>query len=205
MDTSKIHPQPAQSRSLVRTAALSVTAAVAAIGVLIAVSGDHAASAPSGNRATPAQDKYTVRVPDGLAFSEFRGYEDWATIAVSQAGDLIEVIVGNPTIIKAFKAGIPGNGQPFPDGSKMAKIHWNKKQSTEAPDPTIVPDTLHDVDFMVKDSKRFSKTGGWAWAQFDYDNATSTFKPNGTGVDCGFTCHTIVAKKDYVFTAYGKR
>ena len=173
--------------------------------VLLAVS----VLAVVGVRLVAAQDagqaKYSVRVPNGLAFSEFRGFEDWATISVSQAGDLIEVILGNPTIIKAFKAGVPDNGKAFPDGSKMAKIHWKKKQSAEAPDPTIVPDTLHDVDFMVRDSKRFSKTGGWGWAQFDYDNATQTFKPYGTGVDCGFTCHTIVAKKDYVFTAYGKR
>jgi len=205
MDTSKAHQPINQSRRLVSTAAISIAAAVAAMGALLAVSGDRAASAPSGARAPSAQDKYTVRVPNGLAFSEFRGFEDWATISVSQAGDLIEVILGNPTIIKALKAGVPDNGKAFPDGSKMAKIHWKKKQSAEAPDPTIVPDTLHDVDFMVRDSKRFSKTGGWGWAQFDYDNATQTFKPYGTGVDCGFTCHTIVAKKDYVFTAYGKR
>ena len=152
-----------------------------------------------------AQDKYTVSVQGGLGFAEFRGYESWQLISISQNGAVVAAILGNPAMIEAFQSGIPGNGKPFPDGSKMAKIHWNKKQSTEAPDPTIVPDTLHDVDFMVKDSKRFSKTGGWAWAQFDYDNATSTFKPNGTGVDCGFTCYTIVAKKDYVFTAYGKR
>src|SRR5262249_18435806 len=77
-----------------------------------------------GGRAISAQDKYTVQIPNGLAFSEFRGYEDWQTIAVSQSEDLIEVILGNPVIIDAFRAGVPGNGKPFPDGSKMAKIHW---------------------------------------------------------------------------------
>ena len=158
-----------------------------------------------GASAMSAQDKYTVRVPNGLAFSEFKGYESWQTVAISHNEKVMAVILANPVMIKAYQSGIPGNGKPFPDGSKMAKIHWKKKQSAEAPDPTIVPDTLHDVDFMVRDSKRFSKTGGWGWAQFDYDNATQTFKPYGTGVDCGFTCHTIVAKKDYVFTAYGKR
>ena len=158
-----------------------------------------------GGSAISAQDKYTLQVPDGLAFSEFRGYEDWQVIAASQTGDLIEVILGNPEIIAAYQAGVPGNGKPFPDGSKMAKIHWNAKKSAEAPAPTTVPDTLHDVDFMVRDSKRFADSGAWGWAEFDYDAASDTFKPLGTGAKCGFACHTKVAAKDYVFTAYPKR
>jgi hypothetical protein len=152
-----------------------------------------------------AQDRYSLQVPNGLAFSEFRGFEDWATVAVSQAGDLIEVIVANPVMIEAYRAGAPGNGKPFPDGAKMAKIHWNAKQSAEAPSPTTVPDTLHDIDFMARDSKRFSETGNWGYAEFDYDAPSDTFKPLGTGAGCGFECHTIVKTTDYVFTAYGKR
>ena len=183
-------------RKLWTTPAISIAAAGAAIVMVLVVSGVSAIS---------AQDKYTVRVPNGLAFSEFRGFEDWPTVAVSQAGDLIEVIVANPVMIKAYRTGVPGNGKAFPDGSKMAKIHWNSKKSAEAPDPTTVPDTLHDIDFMVRDSKRFSNTGNWGYAQFNYDTASDTFKPEGTGADCGYACHTIVAKKDYVFTAYGKR
>ena len=155
--------------------------------------------------AMSAQDKYTVQVPGGLAFSEFRGYEDWQVIAVSQSGDLIEVILGNPEIIAAYQSGIPGNGKPFPDGSKMAKIHWNAKKSADAPAPTLVPGTLHDVDFMVRDSKRFTDNGNWGYAQFNYDTASDTFAPLGTGANCGFTCHTIVKAKDYVFTVYPKR
>jgi hypothetical protein len=68
-----------------------------------------------------------------------------------------------------------------------------------------VPDTLHDVDFMVKDAKRFKDSGGWGYAEFDYDAASATFKPLGEGANCGFSCHTRVAGKDYVFTAYPKR
>ena len=132
-----------------------------------------------GGRAISAQDKYTVQVPDGLAFSEFRGYEDWQVIAVSQTGDLIVVILGNPEMIAAYQAGVPGNGKPFPDGSKMAKIHWNAKKSAEAPAPTTVPDTLHDIDFMVRDSKRFADSGNWGYAQFNYDAASDTFTPVG--------------------------
>src|SRR5260370_32477130 len=143
--------------------------------------------------ALAAQDKYTVRVPKGLAFSDFRGYEDWQDVAVSQSGGKIEVILGNPVMVKAYRSGVPGNGKPFPDGARMAKIHWNAKQSAEAPSPTTVPDTLHDVDFMVKDAKRFKDTGGWGYAEFDYDAAAGTFKPLGEGANCGFSCHTRVA------------
>jgi len=154
-----------------------------------------------GGFALAAQDKYTVQVPDGLAFSEFRGYEEWQVIAVSQTGDLLVAILGNPEIIAAFQAGVPGNGKPFPDGSKMAKIHWNQKKSAEAPAPTMVPDTLHDIDFMVRDSKRFADGGNWGYAQFNYDAASDAFTPLGTGANCGTACHTIVKAKDYVFTA----
>ena len=170
--------------------------AMATVALLIAV---------LGGRAISAQDKYAVQVPDGLAFSEFKGYEGWQIIAVSQTGDLLVAILGNPEIIAAFQAGVPGNGKPFPDGSKMAKIHWNQKKSAEAPAPTLVPDTLHDIDFMVRDSKRFADSGNWGYAQFNYDAASDTFTPLGTGAACGFACHTIVKSKDYVFTAYPKR
>jgi Cytochrome P460 len=166
-----------------------------------------------GGMALAAQDKYAVQVPGGLAFSEFRGYEGWQVIAVSQTGDLLVAILGNPEIIAAYQAGVPGNGKPFPDGSKMAKIHWNQKKSAEAPAPTLVPDTLHDIDFMVRDSKRFADSGNWGYAQFNYEAASDTFTPatlanqppQGNDAKCGFACHTIVKAKDYVFTAYPKR
>ena len=166
-----------------------------------------------GGLALAAQDRYALQVPGGLAFSEFRGYEDWQTIAVSQNGTMIETILGNPAMIEAFKAGIPGNGKTFPDGAKMAKIHWMAKKAEDQPSEPVVPGALHDVDFMVKDSKRFSDSGGWGWAVFEYDDASDTFRPGDTSdmppqehdAKCGFACHTIVAAKDYVFTAYGKR
>ena len=164
-----------------------------------------AALAVSSGTAISAQDRYTLKVPNGLAFSEFRGYEKWQIVSASQSGDVMAVILVNPVMIAAYEAGVPGNGKPFPDGSKMAKIHWNTKKSAEAPAPTMVPDTLHDVDFMVRDSKRFKDSGNWGYAQFDYDAASDAFKPMGTGADCGFACHTIVKAKDYVFTAYPKR
>ena len=122
------------------------------------------------------------------------------------------VILANPVMIDAYKAGIPGNGKPFPDGAKMAKIHWNPKKQANFPRATV-PASLHDVDFMVKDSKRFADSGGWGWAVFNYDAASDTFTPGtlaeqppqGNDAKCGFACHTIVKTRDYVFTEYGKR
>ena len=97
-----------------------------------------------GGIAVAAQDKYTVKVSNGLAFSEFKGYEDWQTVAVSKTDHAFDLILANPTMIDAYREGVPDNGKPFPDGSKMAKIHWKPEKSAEAPDPTTaVPGTLH--------------------------------------------------------------
>ena len=95
----------------------------------------------------------------------------------------------------------------------MAKIHWNPKKNESAPGQPTVPGALHDVDFMVKDSKRFADSGGWGWAAFNYEAAVDTFvpatagdnPPQGNDAKCGFACHTIVKNRDYVFTEYGKR
>jgi hypothetical protein len=165
-----------------------------------------------GGRAVSAQDKYTLKVPNGLAFSEFKGYETWQVVSISQDGPLVAAILANPVMIKAYLAGVPGNGKPFPDGARMAKIHWSPKKLETFPAATV-PGTQHDVDFMVKDSKRFADSGGWGWAVFDYDAASDTFTPGtltdkppqGNDAKCGFACHTTVKTKDYVFTAYAKR
>ena len=165
-----------------------------------------------GSLALAQQDKYTVRVPGGLAFSEFRGYEAWQVVSISQDGPLMAAILANPVMIDAYAAGIPGNGRPFPDGAKMAKIHWNPKKMETFPAATV-PGTLHDIDFMVKDSNRFGDSGGWGWAVFEYDTSSNTFTPGtlaskppqANDAKCGFACHTIVKTRDYVFTEYGKR
>jgi hypothetical protein len=160
-----------------------------------------------GGRAISAQqDKYTVQVPNGLKFSDFRGYENWQVVAVSQTDNLLKVMVANPVMIDAYRAGVPGNGKPFPDGSKIAKIEWKPKTSTEAPFSVRIPESLQDIFFIEKDGKRFPDTKGWAYAVFDYTPASDKFAPDATGtVNCGFACHTRVAKKDYIFTEYGKR
>jgi len=165
-----------------------------------------------GGRAISAQDKYALKVPDGLAFSEFRGYESWQVVSVSSSDELVAVTVGNPEMISAYLAGIPDNGKPVPDGAKMAKIHWNPKKHEYFPEVTV-PGSQHDVDFMVKDSKRFADSGGWGYAVFEYDAASKTFRPGNlddqppqaNDAKCGFACHTLVEKRDYVFTEYGRR
>ena len=160
-----------------------------------------------------AQEKYSLASPDGVAFSDFKGYEDWSVVSSARTDEVLKVIVANPIMIQAYKAGIPGNGKPFPDGAKMAKIHWNAEIKDTYPGPPTVPGALHDTDFMMKDSKRFADSGGWGFAAFEYDPATDTFRP-GTSTDqppqqhdakCGFACHTIVKSRDYVFTQYARR
>jgi hypothetical protein len=168
----------------------------AALGIAFAV---------LGAKAFSAQDKYTLRVPNGLAFSDFRGYENWQVVAVSQTEDLLKVMVANPVMMDAYRSGVPGNGEAFPEGSKIAKIEWKPKKSTESPFSVRVPDILQDVFLIEKNSRIFPDTNGWAYSAFDYDPASDTFKPDATGVvSCGFTCHTKVASKDCIFTAYGK-
>src|SRR5215212_3128827 len=113
-----------------------------------------------GGIALAQQDKYSLKVPGGLAFSEFRGYESWQVVSTSQNSKLVAVILANPVMIEAYGDGIPANGKPFPDGAKMAKIHWKPKMNQHFPD-TTVPGAQNDVDFMVKDSSRFADSGGW--------------------------------------------
>ena len=165
------------------------------------------------------QDKYTLQIPGGLAFSEIKGYEQWQVVGPSftEAAKVLRVIVANPVMIKAYQEGTPGNGKPFPDGSKIVKIEWRPKKLTDPPfsanTPDTVPGDLAEVEFIVKDSKKFPDTHGWGYGMFDYDAASGTFAPAtlaskppvGHDAKCGAACHEIAASKDYIFTAYPKR
>jgi hypothetical protein len=154
------------------------------------------------------QDRFTVKVPDGLAFSDFRGYEDWKTVAVSQTQTNLKVILANDVMMNAFRQGLPADGKLFPDGSKIAKIEWTFKRNTVSPYFVMVPDTLKAVDLIEKDTSRFPDTHGWAYAEFAYDEAPDTFKPSdlsSSGAKCGYACHSVVAAKDYIYTVYPKR
>lgn len=184
---------------------LGAVAVIAALTASLVFAADSPAAAP--------KDKYALKVPGGLAFSEFRGYETWELINTSQNGGVVAAILGNPAMIKAYKAGIPGNGQPFPDGARMAKIHWTSKKNLAAPGAPTVGDKLSNVDFMVKDSKRFADSGGWGYAFFEFDADKDAFRPadeksmppQAHDARCGAACHTIAKGRDFVFTEFPKR
>src|SRR3981189_1173246 len=120
-----------------------------------------------GGAAVYAQDKYSLKSPSGIAFSDFKGYEDWAVVSSARTDEVLKVIVANPSMIEAYKAGIPGKGQPFPDGSKIVKLQWKPKKSAEAPFVVDVPDVFTQASIIEKDSNRFPKSGGWGDALFN--------------------------------------
>src|SRR5580700_2304723 len=155
-----------------RKSALTIAIAAAVLAVLVA-------------KAVYAQDKYSLKSPSGIEFADFRGYEDWSVVSSARTDEVLKVIVANPTMIQAYKAGVPGNGQPFPDGSKVAKLQWKPKKSTEAQFVVDVPDTFSQAFFIEKDSKRFPKSAGWGYALFNYDAASDTFAPDAAADDCG--------------------
>ena len=155
--------------------------------------------------AMSAQDKYSLKTSSGIAFSDFRGYEGWEVVSSAQTDEVLKVIVANPTMIAAYKAGVPGNGKPFPEGSKMAKLQWKPKKSTEAPFVVDVPDTFSQAFLMEKSSKRFPNSGGWGYALFNYEAASDKFAADPSPSDCGHACHVAVKAKDHIFHPYQKR
>jgi Cytochrome P460 len=153
-----------------------------------------------------AQDKYLLKSPSGIAFSDFKGYEDWAVVSSARTDEVLKVIVANPAMIKAYKAGVPGGGKHFPDGAMIAKLQWKPKKSTEAQFAVDVPDVFTQAFVMEKDSKKFPKSGGWGYAVFNYEPASDKFTADPKSLsDCGLTCHTAVMAKDYIFHPYQKR
>jgi Cytochrome P460 len=191
--------QKIETRTAVeRVAGFTIVAtAVAVLAVLVA-----AALYAQGQD----KDKYSLKSPSGIAFSDFRGYEDWSVVSSARTDEVLKVIVANPTMIAAYKAGVPVNGQPFPEGSMIVKLQWKPKKSTEAQFAVDVPDVFSQAFVMEKDSKRFPKTGGWGYAVFNYDAASDKFTADPKSLsDCGNACHTVVKAKDYIFHPYQKR
>jgi len=154
--------------------------------------------------AMAAPDRYALKLGK-LAFADFKGYENWKDVAVSQTDTFQKVIVANDVMMEAFKRGLPVNGKFFPEGSKIVKIEWSFKKNPVSPYSVNVPDTLKAVAVIEKDIKRFPNTHGWAYGNFNYDAASDTFTPEGTDAECGYACHTKVSVQDYIFTAYPKR
>jgi Cytochrome P460 len=156
-----------------------------------------------GGAAVFAQEKYSLKSPDGIAFSDFKGYEDWAVVSSARTEEVLKVIVANPIMIEAYKAGVPG--QPFPDGSRIVKLQWSPMKSTEAPFVVDVPNVFTQAFVIEKDSKRFPKSGGWGYALFNYEAASDKFTADPSPSDCGHTCHVAVKAKDHIFHPYQKR
>jgi Cytochrome P460 len=154
------------------------------------------ASAQSDGDSSPI---YGVKIP--------AGYRDWKVIAVANLlippkTDQIRAQLGNDIAIKAYKEGT----LPFPDGSIIAAIHWNRVLSEfndkvlDGPFPgaqSFVVSSRMNVQFMVKDSKKYAGTGGWGFADFTGE------KPGDKALhETCFPCHVPVKDRDYVFTRY---
>jgi Cytochrome P460 len=196
MKKSVTQEQKIETRTTVeRIAAFAIAATAVAVFAVVAT----AVYAQS-------QDKYSLKSPGGIAFSDFRGYEDWSVVSSARTDEVLKVIVANPTMIKAYKAGVPGNEQPFPEGSMIVKLQWKPKKSTEAPFVVDVPDVFKQAFVMEKDSKRFPKSGGWGYAVFNYEAISDQYTADPKSLsDCGNACHTAVKAKDYIFHPYQKR
>ncbi|MFI5368313.1 MAG: cytochrome P460 family protein [Spirochaetia bacterium] len=156
-----------------------------------------------------AQDRFTLVAPNGIAFSEVRGYEDWRVVAPSFRTDNneVRVILANDVMIRAYRQGAPGTGGSFPEGSIIVKIGYSAVKS-QSFDAALVPGVLKRVEFIIKDSARFPATNGWGYARFVYDPAKKLFTPYGKDANFGqecYGCHTIVKDQDFIFTSYPLR
>ena len=128
-------------------------------------------------------------------------YRDWMLISVAhEAGDLddLRAILGNDVAIKAYREGT----LPFPDGAIIARLAWDYVPSDEnnkvfGRPQSFVAGAATNVQFMVKDSKKYAATGGWGFAQFQDG------KPAGEAlISTCFPCYVPVKARDFVFTRY---
>jgi hypothetical protein len=147
----------------------------------------------SGRSYEEADPIFGIKVPPG--------YRDWKLISVAhEAGNLndLRALLGNDVAIKAYREG----KVPFPDGTIIARLAWSYVPSEEnnkvfGRSQSFVAGPATNVQFMVKDSKKYPATGGWGFAQFK----------DGTPADeallktC-FPCHEPVKARDFVFTQY---
>ena len=129
------------------------------------------------------------------------GYRDWKLISVAhEAGNLndLRAVLGNDVAIKAYQE----EKLPFPDGTIIARLAWNYIPSEEnnkvfGRDQSFVAGPPTNVQFMVKDSKRYAATGGWGFAQF------KNGKPDDKAdLKTCFPCHEPIKARDFVFTQY---
>ena len=183
-------------------------AAVAVIGVMLA--------------GQSRDGRFALTSPNGVAFSDFKGYEAWQVIGPSEPDDAggcgsspapgcIKALLGNPAMIQAYADGFPAGGRPAPDGAAMVKVEWNKRHAAGAPGsayPVTLPGPLVQVSFMVKDRKRFPATDGWGYATFKRDTVSGAWRTFGDGPEFANGCHashTLVKASDFDFSRYAQR
>jgi hypothetical protein len=161
---------------------------------LVAVAAVVANSAPGSGRADQeATPIFGVTIPPG--------YRDWKLISVAhEEGSLndLRALLGNDVAIKAYRDA----KLPFPDGTVIARLAWNYVPSEEnnkvfGRAQSFVAGVPTNVQFMVKDSRKYATTGGWGFAQF------KDGKPADEALlkTC-FPCHEPVKTRDFVFTRY---
>jgi hypothetical protein len=129
------------------------------------------------------------------------GFRDWTVISVShEAGNInsIGAVLGNDVAIKAYREG----KLPFPDGSIVAAIHYAYVPSEEnnkvfGKVQSFVAGPATNVQFEVKDSKKYAATGGWGFGHFNKDGTLG----NDALMKTCFPCHAK-ASRDLVFTQY---
>jgi hypothetical protein len=129
------------------------------------------------------------------------GYRNWTVISVAhEAGDLnsLGAKLGNDVAIKAYREG----KLPFPDGTTIAALHWTHSPSDENDKvfgraQSFVPGQPTNVQFMIKDSKKYAATGGWGFGHFNKDGTLG----NDALMKTCFPCHEK-ASRDFVFTEY---
>jgi hypothetical protein len=132
--------------------------------------------------------------PNGIAI--YPGYMSWKVIAPSYREDKghIRIITGNEIAVAALRAG----KKPLPDGSVLAKVAWKAEKNPNFPVATE-PGAFAQVEFMVKDAKKYKDTGGWGFARF-VGNDLKPYGKDAAFVGECFGCHIPVAGNDYVFT-----
>jgi hypothetical protein len=176
-----------------RRIVIALVAVVALAGVVV------------GMGPSPGQDDEDAALISGGKLPP--GYRDWKLIAVDQflvpgKTDQLRAQLGNDMAIKAFKEG----KVPFPDGTIIAAIHWTRVPSEDnnkvlaGPFPgaqSFVVGSPANVQFMVKDSKKYAATGGWDFADFKDGKLASE-----AVLKTCFSCHEPAKDRDFVFTHY---
>lgn len=206
--------QPYARRNAVRLEA-AIVAGTASLLTLATSCTQHAVST---NAITPAHQSAGERAPIyGIAIPA--GYRDWVLISVARVGDPVNDMrakLGNEVAIVAYRH----RTRPFPDGTIIARLAYTQATSEEnnkvvgaaararGLSPEAVQKLLNEsfvageptnVQFMVKDSKKYASTGGWGFAEFSNGKAADEAEHK----TC-FPCHAPAKDQDFVFTSYSR-